>query len=231
MKKTIWIFVAIVALLNAWLIGCSNTPNRGDSDSSTQYYTVTFDSRGGSDVQSQSVIMGNMIKRPNPPMREEYNFTGWFTKSNTEWNFDADRVNADITLYAGWSINVEEFEITEMYIIINGNKLTVKLEKNSAVDELVELLKKGDITYTADDYGGFEKVGSLGHNITTGNNKSINAQAGDVILYSGNQIVLFYGSNTWSYTKLGKIEYSTIEQLRTELNAGNGITNVTLSLH
>ena len=58
-------------------------------------------------------------------------------------------------------------EITEMYIAINGNKMKVTLAQNSSVDALVVLLKQGDITYTANDYGGFEKVGGLGHTLPT----------------------------------------------------------------
>ncbi|MBD5632341.1 MAG: hypothetical protein HDP34_03850, partial [Clostridia bacterium] len=75
--------------------------------------------------------------------------------------------------------------VTEMYITINGNKLEVALADNSSVAALVERLKQGDVTYTANDYGGFEKVGSLGFSLPT-NNSEITTEAGDVILYSGN---------------------------------------------
>ncbi len=123
----------------------------------------------------------------------------------------------------------EEKEITTMYLYINENKLEVELEKNAAVTALVELLNQGDITYTADDYGGFEKVGSLGHTLPT-ENSEITTEAGDVILYSGNQIVLFYGSNTWSYTRLGKIKECSASELSTILSAGNGSIQVRISL-
>ena len=59
----------------------------------------------------------------------------------------------------------EEKEVTKMYITVNGNKLAVSLENNSSVSALVEILRQGDIVYTANDYGGFEKVGYLGHTI------------------------------------------------------------------
>lgn len=124
----------------------------------------------------------------------------------------------------------DEKEITTMYLYINANKLEVTLAKNSAVDALVELLKQGDITYTANDYGGFEKVGSLGHSLPT-ENSQITTQAGDVILYSGNQIVLFYGSNSWSYTRLGKINGYSVAELRALLGAGNGSIQVRISLN
>lgn len=123
----------------------------------------------------------------------------------------------------------DEKEITAMYIYINGNRLEVTLAANAAVDELVKRLKQGDITYTASDYGNFEKVGSLGFGLPASNTQ-ITTQPGDVILYSGNQIVLFYGSNSWSYTRLGKINGYSAAQLRTLLGAGNGSSQVTISL-
>ncbi len=122
-----------------------------------------------------------------------------------------------------------EERISDMYLYINGNKLKVTLAENAAVDALIEILNQGDITYTASDYGGFEKVGSLGHSLPS-DNSQITTQSGDVILYSGNQVVLFYGSNTWSYTRLGKIEGYREDELRTLLSAGEGDIQVKISL-
>ena len=116
-----------------------------------------------------------------------------------------------------------------MHLTINGNKLEVTLAENSAVDALVEILKNGDIVYTADDYGGFEKVGALGRRLPTSNSQ-ITTEAGDVVLYNGNQIVIFYGSNSWSYTRLGKIEGRSVEELSSFLCAGEGSVEVTISL-
>ncbi|MDE7453649.1 MAG: hypothetical protein K2N22_04500 [Clostridia bacterium] len=117
-----------------------------------------------------------------------------------------------------------------MYLTVNGNKLKVTLAENQSVSALVEILKEGDIVYTADDYGGFEKVGSLGHTLPR-KDTEITTKAGDVILYSGNQIVLFYGSNSWQYTRLGKIEGYSVEELRSLLCAGQGEVQVTISLN
>lgn len=124
--------------------------------------------------------------------------------------------------------SIEE-EITKMYLTINGNKIEVTLAENSSVDALVEILKQGSITYTASDYGNFEKVGSLGHTLPT-NNSQITTQPGDVILYSGNQIVLFYGSNSWSYTRLGRINGYSPSDLEILLGAGKGDIQITISL-
>lgn len=120
-------------------------------------------------------------------------------------------------------------EITEMYLTINDNKVKVTLEENSSTRALVDILKQGDIVYTADDFGGFEKVGALGHTLPT-SDKELTTQAGDVILYSGNQIVLFYGSNSWPYTRLGRMDDCSVSELRTFLCAGEGTVQVTISL-
>ena len=117
----------------------------------------------------------------------------------------------------------------KLYITIDGKTLPVVLVDNAATLALVAALQEGDITYEAHDYGGFEKVGALGRSLPTSNTQ-ITTQAGDVILYSGNQIVLFYGSNSWSYTRLGRMEYSSQAELESFLKAGQGNVMVKLSL-
>ena len=124
---------------------------------------------------------------------------------------------------------IKEEDMTEkMYITIGNQTLPVTLVKNNATEALMAALAANPITYEADDHGGFEKVGALGISLPT-NNQQLTTQAGDVILYSGNQIVLFYGSNSWSYTRLGRIEYESLEQLKSFLKAGQGRVSVTLS--
>ncbi len=115
--------------------------------------------------------------------------------------------------------NQEEQFVDTIYLTIGTHKITVKLEENIATKAFVELLKEGDLSYTAHDYGGFEKVGSLGHALPH-EDRQMTTEAGDVILYSGDQIVLFYGSNSWSYTKIGKIQGSAseIKEILTESN-------------
>lgn len=117
----------------------------------------------------------------------------------------------------------------KLYITIDGKTLSVELVDNAATQTLVTGLQEGDITYEAHDYGGFEKVGALGRSLPTSDTQTT-TQAGDVILYNGNQIVLFYGSNSWSYTRLGHMEYSTQAELESFLKAGQGNVTVKLSL-
>ena len=118
--------------------------------------------------------------------------------------------------------------VSTMNITINGKTVSCQLVENSSTRALLAQLEKGDITYEADDYGNFEKVGYIGFNLPQ-NNESITTTAGDVILYQGNNICLYYGSNSWSFTRLGKIEGMSRDELRTFLNAGGGSVTVTLS--
>ena len=114
-------------------------------------------------------------------------------------------------------------------ITISGKTLPVKIEDNEATKALVAALREASITYEAHDYGGFEKVGALGRSLPASDTQ-ITTQAGDVVLYSSNQIVLFYGSNTWSYTRIGKMQYESLDELKSFLKAGEGNISVTLSL-
>ena len=101
----------------------------------------------------------------------------------------------------------EEEENEEMKVDINigGTNFSATLEDNAAAKEFYELVKNEGVTIDMSDYSGFEKVGSLGHTLTS-DDKQTTTKAGDIVLYQSNQLVLFYGSNSWSYTKLGKID-------------------------
>ena len=94
-------------------------------------------------------------------------------------------------------------------------------------DELLEKLEIEDITINMKDYANFEKVGSLGFNLTR-NDKQITTEAGDLILYQGNQFVIYYDTNSWNFTKLGHIDNITQEELKQILGQDN--VTVTLSL-
>ena len=87
----------------------------------------------------------------------------------------------------------------------SGNhNLTATLADNSSATAFYELLKKGPLTVDMHDYGSFEKVGSLGTTLPR-NDTQITTQAGDIILYQGNQITIYYDTNSWNFTRLGKV--------------------------
>ena len=116
---------------------------------------------------------------------------------------------------------------TKVLLKVGGNTMTATLTDNEATRELTKLLKHGALTIRMSDYGGFEKVGALPQSFPTSNTQ-ITTVPGDIMLYQGNQMVIFYGSNSWSYTRLGKIDGATASNLRQFL--GNGDITLTLSL-
>lgn len=116
-----------------------------------------------------------------------------------------------------------------MYITINEKTVSCELVDNTSTRALLEQLSEGDISYTAHDYGNFEKVGDIGINLPQ-NNESITTVPGDVILYQGDNICLYYDTNTWSFTRLGKIEGMTQDEIKAFVDAGGGNVGVKLSL-
>ena len=110
-------------------------------------------------------------------------------------------------------------------ITVGDDVLTAAFEDNSSAGEFRDLLAQGPVTVEMEDYGGFEKVGPLGTTLTR-NDTQITTQPGDVILYQGNQITIYYGTNTWSFTRLARIDDPT--GLREKL--GDGTVAVTFSL-
>lgn len=122
------------------------------------------------------------------------------------------------------SIEEEETEM-RIKIQVNGSTFYAVPEENEAVRALVELMEQAPVTIMMSDYAGFEKVGPLGQSLPASNSQTT-TQAGDIVLYNGNQIVIFYGSNSWSYTRLGHIEDLT----GWEEALGSGDVTVTFSL-
>ncbi len=121
--------------------------------------------------------------------------------------------------------NTGEMDSEDSIFVMKIDNIVVNItwEKNDSVNELMEYAKNG-ITITMHQYGGFEQVGSIGKTITS-NDSQITTNPGDVVLYSSNQIVIFFGTNSWSYTKLGHINMN-----RSELNSLLNKSNVTLKL-
>lgn len=114
----------------------------------------------------------------------------------------------------------------KIYITIGGQTQSITLVDNAATRALVQKLP---VTVTLNSSGGFEIWGALGFSLPT-SDQHITAQPGDVVLYNGSNICLFYDSNSWSYTRLGKIDGLSESELRTFLKAGESNIGVVLSL-
>jgi hypothetical protein len=127
--------------------------------------------------------------------------------------------------------NVEPKELREpdnsMKLIVGDTTLTATLVDNSTTEALKEMLSDGPVTIDMRDYGSMEKVGPFPQSLPR-NDEQITTEAGDLILYQGNSFVIYYAPNSWNFTRIGKINNITGEELKKIL--GNGNVSVTLSL-
>jgi len=115
-------------------------------------------------------------------------------------------------------------ENIEMKLIIGNTEVPVTWEDNDSVRAIMDMTSDQQLTVQMSMYGGFEQVGELGQSIVR-DDRQITTSPGDIVLYAGNSIVVFYGSNSWAYTKLGHIDLSD-DQLRDLL--GNEDVKITL---
>ncbi len=118
-------------------------------------------------------------------------------------------------------------EENRMYITVGNTTMTMTLADNASATAFREMAASGSFTVETKEYGGFEQVGSLSESLPA-NDEQISTEPGDVMLYQGNSVTIFYGSNSWSYTRLGKIEGMSQEELQGIF--GNGNTSVVFSL-
>ncbi len=121
----------------------------------------------------------------------------------------------------------EESDEIMIYAHIGDKTLTIRPEGNSSSEAFLEMLAGGDIAVDMHDYGSFEKGGARGASLPA-NDERITTEPGDVILYQGDQITIYYGTNTWSFTRLGKVQGMTQSELKDAL--GDGDPTVVFSL-
>ncbi len=162
------------------------------------------------DNSSEVDDLSNVLRKSND--ESEYNNGDESEKENTYSTIERNDSN-------------EIVKDANMIMTIGDTKVDVSWEDNDSVRELKELAAK-NLLIEMSMYGGFEQVGSIGQSLSR-NDKQTTTEPGDIVLYSGNQLVVFYGSNSWSYTRLGKINLSD-EELEKLL--GNGDVTITLSM-
>lgn len=112
----------------------------------------------------------------------------------------------------------------ELKMRIGETEVQVTWEENESVQALKELVKDKPLSIQMSMYGGFEQVGSIGTSLPR-NDRQTTTNSGDIVLYSGNQVVVFYGSNSWAYTRLGHITDKNQNDMRDLL--GNGDVTIT----
>ena len=141
------------------------------------------------------------------------------TKTTTTSAITVSTIATDTTTVSTKAIETKVIETTtkmedekmnkELKLKIDGVEVSVSWEDNDSVKSLMNLAENG-LEINMSKYGGFEQVGSIGATLPS-NDSRITTNPGDIVLYSSNQIVVFYGSNTWAYTKLGHINLTKEE--------------------
>jgi hypothetical protein len=120
-----------------------------------------------------------------------------------------------------------EEEQAMLQMTIGETPVEVKWEDNKSVEALRKLCQNGPLTMQMSMYGGFEQVGSIGQRLPR-NDSQTTTQSGDIVLYAGDQIVVFYGSNSWAYTRLGHVTNKSDEEMAQLL--GNGDVQITIEM-
>lgn len=140
---------------------------------------------------------------------------------------------AALTLFTTSCSNEEALAQTtsdmKINITIGDQTRTATLVSNSSTEALVAALQEAPISYEAHDYGNFEKVGDLGRSFPQ-NNTQTTTEPGDLILYQGNNLCIYYDTNSWNFTRLGRIDDATQSDIKEFVRAGQGNVAVTLSI-
>ena len=120
-----------------------------------------------------------------------------------------------------------DMENTTLRLSVNGRSFTATLAGNTSAEALKARLAQGAVSVRMNDYGDMEKVGDLGFTLPR-NDRPTTTAPGDLILYQGNSLVIYYDTNSWNFTRLGKIDNASQADLKAALGKGDVI--VTLSL-
>ena len=205
MKKGLSLALVVIMSLAVLLTGCGNSEQiESNSESSS---TAQMEDTSSSEAESSSEP--ETSESDIVPEEPEESDSSTAPESGDAENGQLEEENSEM----------------QMNVQVGSSTFTAALEENEAVDALVDMMEQGPVTIQMSDYSGFEKVGPLGTSLPTSNQQTT-TQAGDIVLYQGNQIVMFYGSNSWSYTRLGHIDDLT----GWEEALGSGDVTVTFSL-
>lgn len=184
-----------------------------DSSDLSEYTIIPFCTSGGSSIQTSELEIKNLEPKAN--VLDGRRFSSIVSNEEViEWVKSLD-------------LNVNEENIDmKIEIVLGDVSMIASLDDNPSAKEFYEHIKEKNLTLKLEEYGGFEYVGPLGFSLTR-NDESINTKPGDIILYNGNQISIMYGSNSWSYTKLGKIDSEYLDNLKQIL----GNKDITISIN
>ena len=198
-------FLALALVVTMLLAGCG-------TDGGKESHTAPKESLNDYESETQA-----MTKAETVPAAE--------TAAKTETSEEAE-TGLETQAETAAETETKEAEMT-LRMTIGGTAVNVKWEENESSEALKALCKDGPLTIPMSMYGGFEQVGRIDQSLPRADMQTT-TEAGDIVLYSGNQLVIFYGSNTWAYTRLGRVTDRSAQEMAELL--GNGDVTVTIEL-
>ncbi len=220
MKKVLFYIAALCITLCFLLVGCS-IEDAGDNGGQTELQTTAS-------VQENS----EKEQRSGGEDEEIIPDCEFYVIKNGGHEFYGQPFEDEMSYilpYLDRQLNNEATESEEIETMvqmkIGDTAVTVAWEENESVEALKDLCQDGPLTIQMSMYGGFEQVGPIGQSLPRDDSQTT-TQAGDIVLYSGNQIVIFYGSNSWAYTRLGRITDKSAQEMAELL--GNGDVTITI---
>ena len=148
-----------------------------------------------------------------------------FAEGSAEKDFRTEEIRCQNVTDSRIEMKTKEVQ-TRMKMRIGDTPVEVDWENNESVEALKELAQKG-LTIRMSMYGGFEQGGAIGQRLPS-RDVQTHTSSGDIVLYSGSQLVVFYGSNSWAYTRLGRITDLSDGEMRELLSRGD--VTITLSV-
>lgn len=220
MRKLVASLIVMVMLVS--LIACGN---KNAQDAEPIKESMVAESSGVSSVTEENGIKIEETGSANTEAEENAENTteDAVVDSENEEAAAADNESAPEATDNG----TEHMEDNTMKITAGDTTFTAALADNSSVAALKELLAEGPLTINMSDYAGMEKVGPIGTSLPR-NDEQISTGAGDIILYQGSSLVIYYDTNSWNFTRIGKIEGVSGEELLEAF--GDGDVTVTFSL-
>ncbi len=200
MKKLVCMVLLFAVLFT--ITACGNSKEEQNPDRESEISTISIDQ---SDAESEEE-------------KEPETETGALQKNE---------IRTEIQPTESAQENTEQVTEMKMKVQVGDTIFTATLAENSSVDALKELMADGPLTLNMSDYANMEKGADLGLTLPQ-NNEQMNTRAGDIILYQGKTFVIYYDTNSWSLTPIGKIDNVDADELREVL--GTGDVTVTLSL-
>ena len=202
----------LITAMTVFLLGCGNSKTGTAS---------------GTEAAAEEISSSALTGDQQQVVDENVNVTNDESSSEALYSEEQKTGSEEITGSDSEGQTAEEEAVKTLQMKIADTVVEVAWEDNESVEALRKLCEEEPLTIEMSMYGGFEQVGSIGSNLPR-NDVETTTSAGDIVLYSGNKMVVFYGSNSWAYTRLGHITDQD-EAGMTQL-LSNGDVTITVSL-